>query len=127
MKLSKRSARFSQSEIRSMTGECTRLNGINMAQGVCDLPVPLEVIDGAKAAMDAGTNIYTPTEGLAQLREAIGHKMTRFYGVRVDAKSEILVSDGATGAFYTACLALLNPGDEVILFEPYYGVPPRYA
>lgn len=91
-----------------------------MAQGVCDLPIPPVVVNGAKEAIDNGFNIYTPTEGLPQLKEAILSKMQRFYGLEVKSQ-EILVSDGATGAFYTACLALLNPGDEVILFEPYYG------
>jgi aminotransferase len=96
------------------------MEGINMAQGVCDLPVPSEVIEGAKRAMDAGVNIYTPTEGLTRLRDAIAAKMKRFYDVEVSPE-QVLVSDGATGAFYTACLSLLEPGDEVILFEPYYG------
>ncbi|MFZ5374677.1 MAG: aminotransferase class I/II-fold pyridoxal phosphate-dependent enzyme, partial [Campylobacterota bacterium] len=120
MKLSRRSGTIEQSHIRSMTGACNAAGGINMAQGVCDLPVPSEVIEGAKRAMDEGINIYTPTEGLSRLREAIAAKMKRFYGVNV-SPSEVLVSDGATGAFYTACLSLLEPGDEVILFEPYYG------
>ncbi len=120
MKLSDRSGTIAQSEIRSMTRACNALNGINMAQGVCDLEVPLKVIEGAKRAMDEGINIYTPTEGLPILRQAIASKMKRFYDVSVDA-NQVLVSDGATGAFYTACMALLNPGDEVILFEPYYG------
>ena len=120
MKLSDRSGTIAQSEIRSMTRACNALNGINMAQGVCDLEVPGVVIDAAKRAMDEGINIYTPTEGLPVLREAIAAKMKRFYDITVDA-NQVLVSDGATGAFYTACMALLNPGDEVILFEPYYG------
>lgn len=120
MKLSHRSGKIAQSEIRSLTAACNALGGINMAQGVCDLEVPREVIEGAKTAMDQGINIYTPTEGLARLREAIAAKMKRFYAVEIDA-AQVLVSDGATGAFYTACMALLNPGDEVILFEPYYG------
>lgn len=120
MKLSDRSATIAQSEIRSMTRACNALGGINMAQGVCDLEVPDVVIDAAKRAMDEGINIYTPTEGLPVLRQAIASKMKRFYDVSVDA-NQVLVSDGATGAFYTACMALLNPGDEVILFEPYYG------
>lgn len=120
MKLSERSGTIAQSEIRSMTRACNAAGGINMAQGVCDLEVPREVIEGAKQAMDAGVNIYTPTEGLPRLREAIAAKMKRFYDVSVEA-NQVLVSDGATGAFYTACMALLNPGDEVILFEPYYG------
>ena len=120
MKLSDRSGTIAQSEIRSMTRACNALNGINMAQGVCDLEVPGVVIDAAKRAMDEGINIYTPTEGLPVLREAIATKMKRFYDITVEA-NQVLVSDGATGAFYTACMALLNPGDEVILFEPYYG------
>jgi aminotransferase len=120
MKLSDRSTTIAQSEIRSMTRACNALNGINMAQGVCDLEVPSVVIDAAKRAMDEGVNIYTPTEGLPVLRQAIASKMKRFYDVAIDA-NQVLVSDGATGAFYTACMALLNPGDEVILFEPYYG------
>lgn len=120
MRLSSRSSTVEQSHIRSMTRACNALNGINMAQGVCDLEVPRAVIEGAKAAMDEGINIYTPTEGLPRLREAIAAKMKRFYGVEVHP-AQVLVSDGATGAFYTACLSLLEAGDEVILFEPYYG------
>jgi len=120
MKLSKRSGNVEQSHIRSMTKACNALGGINMAQGVCDLEVPSAVIEGAYAAMKEGINIYTPTEGLPRLRNAIAGKMKRFYDVKI-APEQVLVSDGATGAFYTACMALLNPGDEVILFEPYYG------
>ncbi|MCK9371700.1 MAG: pyridoxal phosphate-dependent aminotransferase [Sulfuricurvum sp.] len=120
MRLSERSRTIAQSEIRSMTRACHARGGINMAQGVCDLEVPSEVIDGAKRAMEEGTNIYTPTEGLPRLRQAIAQKMKRFYDVSIEA-NQVLVSGGATGAFYTACMALLNPGDEVILFEPYYG------
>lgn len=120
MRLSERSARVEQSHIRSMTRACNAMNGINMAQGVCDLEVPRAVIEGAYAAMNEGINIYTPTEGLPRLRNAIASKMKRFYEVDI-IPEQVLVSDGATGAFYTACMALLNLGDEVILFEPYYG------
>ena len=120
MRLSERSKTITQSEIRSMTRACNALGGINMAQGVCDLEIPQEVILGAKRAMDEGINIYTPTEGFPRLREAIASKMKRFYDVTI-AADQVLVSDGATGAFYTACMGLLNPGDEVMLLEPYYG------
>lgn len=120
MRLSERSGTVEQSHIRSMTRACNALNGINMAQGVCDLEVPRAVIEGAYAAMNEGINIYTPTEGLPRLRSAIASKMKRFYDVEIQPE-QVLVSDGATGAFYTACIALLNPSDEVILFEPYYG------
>jgi len=121
LKLSSRHAWVMQSEIRNMSIECERAGGINLSQGVCDLPVPAVVRRGAQAAVDAGINTYTRYDGLAELRQAIAHKQKRFTGMEVDPESEIIVSAGTTGAFYCACLALLDPGDEVILFEPYYG------
>ena len=121
MKLSSRKDIVSQSEIRAMTAECNRIGGINMAQGVCDLDVPECVIEGAIKAMKEGYNTYTTCEGLPEIRRAVAHKAKRFYGIDVDPKSEVMISAGATGAFYSACLALLDPGDEVIIIEPYYG------
>jgi len=121
LKLSKRHEWVIQSEIRSMSIECDRVNGINLSQGVCDLEVPATVIQGAKEAMADGINTYTRYDGLAELREAIARKQKIFTGMEVNPENEIVVSAGATGAFYCACLALLDPGDEVILFEPYYG------
>jgi aminotransferase len=110
-----------QSEIRNMSIECERLKGINLSQGVCDLEVPQVVRQGAAQAMEAGINTYTRYDGLAALRQAIAHKQQRCTGMDADPEREIIVSAGATGAFYCACLALLDPGDEVIVFEPYYG------
>lgn len=110
-----------QSEIRAMSIECARVGGINLAQGVCDLPVPGPVLDGAKQGMDQGRNIYTRFDGLHPLRRAIADKVRRDSGMDVDPEGQIVVSAGATGAFYCACLALLDPGDEVVVFEPYYG------
>ncbi|MEK7234386.1 MAG: aminotransferase class I/II-fold pyridoxal phosphate-dependent enzyme [Elusimicrobiota bacterium] len=121
IKLSRRCALITQSEIRAMSLECDRLNGINLAQGVCDTPVPAEVIAGAKRGMDEGVNAYTRYDGIAPLRRAVAGKMKSLYGLSVDAETEIVASAGSTGAFYSACLALLDPGDEVILFEPFYG------
>ncbi|MGA2363188.1 MAG: aminotransferase class I/II-fold pyridoxal phosphate-dependent enzyme [Candidatus Aminicenantales bacterium] len=119
--LSKRKEWVLQSEIRNMSIECDRISGINLSQGVCDTEVPISVRQAAKAAIDAGINIYTRYDGLAELRQAIAVKQKRFVGMDVDPEREIIVSAGATGALYCACLALLNPGDEVIVFEPYYG------
>lgn len=119
--VSAKSSLASQSEIRAMTLACAKAGGVNLAQGVCDLDVPPVVIAGAKKAMDDGYNIYTRYDGLAPLRQAIAEKQRRFTGLAADPEREIVVSNGATGAFYSACMALLNPGDEVILFEPYYG------
>ena len=119
--LSKRADKIVQAEIRVMTIECEKVSGINLAQGVCDVGVPLPVARGAQKAIDDGYNCYTRYDGLAELRKAIAHKIKVFNGVEVDPENEITVSAGSTGAFYCACLALLDPGDEVILFEPYYG------
>lgn len=104
-----------------MSLECEKRGGINMAQGVCDTPVPETVRSAAKRAIDAGHNTYTRYDGIPVLREAIASKMKSLYGLSVDAETEVVVSGGSTGAFYAACLALLDPGDEVILFEPFYG------
>ena len=110
-----------QSEIRNMSIECDRVHGINLSQGICDTEVSSVVRTGARQAMDGGINSYTHYNGLMDLREAIAGKQKEFYDMEVDPENEIIVSGGATGAFYCACLALLNPGDEVILFEPFYG------
>ena len=99
LKLSKRHEWVVQSEIRNMSIECDRINGINLSQGVCDLEVPAVVRQGAKAAMDAGINTYTRYDGLAELREAIAHKQKLFTGMEVDPETEIIVSAGTTGAF----------------------------
>jgi aminotransferase len=110
-----------QSEIRAMSAECALAGGINLSQGVCDTPVPSPVVQGAIDAILRGQNIYTPQAGLRVLRDAIAVKQRRFTGMEVDAENGIIVSAGATGAMYCAFMALLNPGDEVIVFEPYYG------
>jgi aminotransferase len=119
--LSKRADQIVQSEIRQMSIECERMNGINLSQGVCDTEVPLSVRRGAQAAIDAGSNSYTRYDGVAELRQAIARKMRDYNSIEADPETDIVVSGGSTGSFYCACLALLNPGDEVILFEPYYG------
>lgn len=121
LKLSDRHNCVMQSEIRNMSIECARIGGINLSQGVCDTPVPLSVRQGVAEAIESGTNIYTHYSGLKELRDAIAEKERRFSGMDVDPDSEIIVSAGATGAMYCAFQALLNPGDEVIVFEPYYG------
>jgi aminotransferase len=110
-----------QSEIRAMTTECDRIGGINLAQGVCDTPVPAPVQEAAIQAIRDGHNIYTRLDGIARLRNAIAAKQQRDYGLSYDPETEVLVSSGATGGLHAAAMALLNPGDEVILFEPFYG------
>ena len=121
LSLSKRADFITQAEIRVMTIECEKVGGINLAQGVCDTEVPLPVRRGAQFAIDKGVNSYTRFDGLAELRQAIAGKMRDYNGIIADPETEVTVSGGSTGSFYCACLALLDPGDEVIVFEPYYG------
>ncbi len=121
LKLSNRSDWVMQSEIRNMSIECDRMGGINLSQGVCDMEVPIQVRRGAQEAINLGINTYTRYDGLKELRDAIAAKQKRMYGFDADPETEITVSAGATGALYCTCLALLNPGDEVIVFEPFYG------
>lgn len=110
-----------QSEIRAMSVECDRIGGVNLAHGICDTPVPSIVEEAAILAIRDGHNIYTRLDGIARLRQAIAQKQLRDYALDYDPDREILVSSGATGGFHAALMALLNPGDEVLLFEPFYG------
>jgi len=121
LRSSKQMAFLRQSEIRNMTLECVKVSGINLSQGVCDTELPESVRLGAAAAMLEGTNTYTRYDGLTPLRQAIAQKVLRDTGACIDPETEVLVTSGATGAFYAACLGLFDPGDEVVLFEPYYG------
>jgi aminotransferase len=118
--VNQRMSTLAHSEIRAMTQACAKVTGINMAQGVCDTPVPTVVLKGAEQAMESGGNVYTRFDGLPELRQALARKLARYNGIKADPETEITISSGATGSFHCTCLALLNPGDEVILFEPYY-------
>lgn len=120
MKTSDRTARLAQSDIRAMTLACAKVSGINMSQGVCDTPVPAVVVQAAKEAMEQGRNIYSRYDGVAELRQAIALKLAAYNRITADPDTNITVSAGATGSFQATCMALLNPGDEVILFEPFY-------
>lgn len=118
--VSQRMEDLTQSEIRAMTQACVSMKGLNMAQGVCDTPVPPAVLQGAERAIRQGYNVYTRFDGLLELRQAIARKLAHYNGMQANPETEITVSAGATGAFHSACAALLDPGDEVVLFEPYY-------
>lgn len=110
-----------QSEIRAMTVACSDVGGINLAQGVCDTDPPHPVVEAALEAIRSGHNIYVRLDGIAPLREAIAQKLARYNGIPADPATQVLVTSGATGALHAALLALLNPGDECIVFEPFYG------
>jgi aminotransferase len=119
--LSELAPRMVQSEIRAMTVESDRVGGVNLAQGVCDTEVPEVVAEGAIKAIREGHNIYTRLDGIPRLRRAIAEKTERMQRIVVDPERELLVTSGATGAFHAVSMALFDPGDEVLLFEPFYG------
>jgi aminotransferase len=110
-----------QSDIRRMSRECERVEGINLGQGICDLPTIPELIEGATEAIEGSKATYSRFEGIDLLRKRIARKLERFNGYSADAEKEIVVTVGSTGGFAAAAMATLNPGDEVILFEPFYG------
>src|SRR5688500_17682039 len=110
-----------QSDIRRMSRECERVGGINLGQGICDLPTIPELVEGACDAISSSKATYSKFEGIDLLRERIAAKCQRFNGFSVDPSKELVVTVGSTGGFAAATLATLNAGDEVILFEPYYG------
>lgn len=121
MRIGSRLASLVVSDIRAMTRACDAVGGINLGQGICDLPTPPPVADAAVAAIRANLAVYAPPDGIAPLKRAVADKLRRDYALAVDPASELVVTSGATGGFAAAVLALLDPGDEVILFEPYYG------
>jgi len=112
---------LAQSDIRRMTRECNRVGGINMGQGICDLPTPPLVRDGAIQAILDRKSIYSYSEGIPELRDAIATKLKRDNGIDADPGSEIVVTTGSAGSFTCAITGLLNPGDGILIMEPYYG------
>lgn len=110
-----------QSPIRAMTRACEAVNGINLGQGLGDLSAPRVLVEGAIQAIRDDVSRYTPSEGLPELRRAIARKLERDNGIKADPADSIVVTAGATGAFAATVQALLNPGDGVLLPEPYYG------
>lgn len=105
-----------------MTRECVRVDGINLGQGICDLPTPPEILEAASRAVLDDRSVYSKFEGVDPLREQIARKAREFNGLaQVDADRHVVTTIGATGALACTIQALFDPGDEIILFEPYYG------
>ena len=111
---------FTESVIRGMSRLATQHKAINLAQGFPDFPMPDAMKDAACRAIHGDINQYAITWGAKALRDAIAGKYARRYGMAVDPEREITVTCGATEAAASVFLALLNPGDEVLIFEPFY-------
>jgi aspartate/methionine/tyrosine aminotransferase len=115
-----RTQTFSESVIREMTRVADEYGAVNLSQGFPDFPMPAVMKDAACAAIHGDVNQYATTWGSRKLRDAIAGKYARRYAMPVDAEREITVTCGATEAAASVFLALLNPGDEVLIFEPFY-------
>ncbi len=119
--LSTKTDGLSQSGIRAITRLVNEVDGINLGQGICDMPTPDPIKVAARNAIDSDKSIYTPYEGIGDLQTAIFNKVVSYNNIPCSSPGEIMVSAGSTGAFVTTVFTLLNPGDEIILFEPFYG------
>jgi aminotransferase len=134
---SRRATQFTESVIREMTRLNQLYGGVNLSQGFPDFPAPAAVKEAACAAINADINQYAVTWGARPLREGIAHEFTRRYGVAVVADEQVTVCCGATEAMMATMMAIIDPGDEVVIFEPFYenygpdailsGATPRYV
>jgi aspartate/methionine/tyrosine aminotransferase len=117
---SQKAARFTESVIREMTRLANRHGAVNLSQGFPDFPAPEALKTAACEAILADVNQYAITWGAKPLRDAIAEDFTRRYGVPIDPETNLTVCCGSTEAMISTMLAIADPGDEVIVFEPYY-------
>lgn len=118
--LNERLVEFGTTIFAEMSALALATGAINLGQGFPDTDGPQEVADAAVAAIRAGHNQYPPGLGIADLRLAVAEHQKRFYNLHFDPDTEVLITAGATEAIAAVMLSLLEPGDEVVLFEPYY-------
>ena len=118
--ISKRVQGFTESVIREMTRVNNQYGGVNLAQGMPNFAPPKELLQAAHRAIDGDFHQYAITWGTPQLRKAIADKYLKFYGIEVDPERHVTVCCGSTETMLSTLLAVLNPGDEVIIFEPFY-------
>jgi N-succinyldiaminopimelate aminotransferase len=111
---------FGSTIFAEMTALATEHGAVNLGQGFPDTDGPRVMLEAAKAAIDAGRNQYPPGPGVPELLDAVASHQKRFYGIDLDPRREVLVTVGATEAIAATVLALCEPGDEVVTFEPYY-------
>ncbi len=135
--ISDKTSLFSESVIREMTRRALGCGAVNLAQGFPDFPAPAELKEAAKRAIDQDYNQYAITHGSPNLRRAIADKVRAYNRIECDPDRNVTVTCGATEAMIASMLAVINPGDEVIIFEPFYenygpdvilaGAAPRYV
>jgi N-succinyldiaminopimelate aminotransferase len=118
--MAQRVSNFGNSIFFEMTNLANQHQAVNLGQGFPDFPGPDFIKEAGIAAIQAEVNQYAPGSGRLNLREAIAEKVARHYGLAVDPASEVIVTHGATEAIFATILGLVDPGDEVIIFEPFY-------
>jgi len=118
--LSGRVEHFSESVIREMTRQAMLHGAVNLAQGFPDFPAPAEIKQAAQDAVASDINQYAITWGAKSLRDAIARKAKDWQGISADPEKNITVCCGSTEAMISTLLAVCNPGDEVVIFEPFY-------
>jgi aspartate/methionine/tyrosine aminotransferase len=136
-RLSAKAEQFTESVIREMTRLALQYGAVNLSQGFPDFPAPAEIKRAAQEAIASDINQYAITWGAKSLRNAIADNFARMQGVTTDPEREITVCCGATEAMMSSMMAIINPGDEVVVFEPFYenygpdailsGATPRYV
>ena len=134
---SKKATQFTESVIREMTRLNQLYGGVNLSQGFPDFPAPEAIKEAACAAINADVNQYAVTWGARPLREAVAREFTRRYGPEIVADEQVTVCCGTTEAMMSTMMAIIDPGDEVVIFEPFYenygpdailsGATPRYV
>lgn len=110
---------FTPPFLREVSIRVAAVGGINLGQGVCQTPTPPEVLVAAQKAIEQGYNRYTPAQGIAELLTALAKKMNEFNHLNITSE-QVIATGGATGAFESVVQAMVVPGDEVIIFRPYY-------
>ena len=118
--LSKRTAGFTDSVIRRMTRISNQYGAINLSQGFPDFDPPKGITDRLKKIADSGPHQYALTWGAQNFREALAKKQEHFYGMKIDPDKELVVTCGSTEAMMAAMMSVCNPGDEVVIFSPFY-------
>jgi aspartate/methionine/tyrosine aminotransferase len=118
--LSAKAEKFTESVIREMTRLALKHNAVNLSQGFPDFAAPAEIKEAARQAISDDINQYAITWGAKALRDAIVEKFERTQGIRIDPEREITICCGSTEAMMSAMMAIINPGDEIVVFEPYY-------
>src|SRR5216683_3918998 len=118
--LSAKAEQFTESVIREMTRLAMKHNAVNLSQGFPDFAAPEEIKEAARQAISDDINQYAITWGAKPLRDAIVEKFARTQAVRYDPEREITICCGSTEAMMSAMMAIINPGDETVVFEPFY-------